>query len=88
MEGLFVYHRVQIRDFFGFCEGTEKDIQDMKKWLIRKVAAYNMEITPLKDIVYAEYPRHVPEVRYTLLFALFWSRCQEITDSLVELFIT
>ncbi|EJR29172.1 Tn3 family transposase [Bacillus mycoides] len=53
----FVYHRVQIRDFFGFREGTEKDIQDMTKWLIKKVADYNMETTPLKDIVYAEYRR-------------------------------
>src|SRR5690606_5530610 len=35
-----------------------------------------------------EIRRHPPEVRYTLLSAFFWSRQQEITDSLVEMLIT
>ncbi|MFB5664087.1 Tn3 family transposase [Alteribacillus sp. HJP-4] len=35
-----------------------------------------------------ERRRHPPEVRYTLLSAFFWSRCREITDSLVELLMT
>lgn len=36
----------------------------------------------------SERRRHPPEVRYTLLSAFFWSRCREITDSLVELLMT
>lgn len=35
-----------------------------------------------------EIRRHPPEVRYTLLSTFFWSRHQEITDSLVEMLIT
>ncbi|TCW41585.1 TnpA family transposase [Laceyella sacchari] len=35
-----------------------------------------------------EIRRHPPELRYTLLSAFFWSRQQEITDSLVEMLIT
>ncbi|SMO57809.1 Tn3 family transposase [Melghirimyces algeriensis] len=35
-----------------------------------------------------ELRRHQPPVRYSLFAAFFWSRAQEITDSLVELLIT
>lgn len=34
-----------------------------------------------------ELRRHPPSIRYTLLAAFCWLRCQEITDSLVELLI-
>lgn len=36
----------------------------------------------------SERRRHPPEARYTLLSAFFWSRCREITDSLIELLMT
>lgn len=35
-----------------------------------------------------EIRRHCPESCYTLLSTFFWSRHQEITDSLVEMLIT
>ena len=48
----FVYHRAQVRAFFGFREATVLDAQDLTEWLGQKVLAFEQQEAHLQETVY------------------------------------
>nr|WP_243109320.1 DUF4158 domain-containing protein [Anaerophilus nitritogenes] len=49
------YHRAQIRDFFGFKETTNKDIEAITNWLIKQILYHDAEYEHLKVSAYARF---------------------------------
>lgn len=49
------YHRAQIRDFFGFREVTNEDIQEMTEWLSKQVFYNDADIESLKEEAYKRF---------------------------------
>jgi len=48
----FVYHRAQVRAFFGFREATVQDAQDLTEWLGQKLKSFDQQETHLQEAVY------------------------------------
>jgi len=50
-------HRAEIRSFFGFRLGTNKDIKEMRQWLKTKALDHSLDKESLKTEVHNEYRR-------------------------------
>jgi TnpA family transposase len=49
------YHRVQIRDFFGFREATVDDTNNVSEWLCNRILYYDSDFDHLKVQVYDQF---------------------------------
>ncbi len=49
------YHRAQIREFFGFREVTNEDIQEMTDWLSKQVFYKDADVENLKEEAYKRF---------------------------------